>query len=210
MLRKLVSSLLRKLYKIEIVGLENYEKAGDRVLIVANHLSFLDALLLAVFLPHKPMFAINTFIAQKWWLKPFFLLANAFPLDPTNPMATKALISEIRKDRKCVIFPEGRITVTGALMKVYEGPGMIADKSGSMILPIRLDGAQYTPMSRLKGKVRTRWFPKITIQILEPRSFDVPKELKGRARRAAMGQKLYDLMADMMFETHIRILYSRA
>ena len=201
MLRKLVSSLLRKLYKIEIVGLENYEKAGDRVLIVANHLSFLDALLLAVFLPHKPMFAINTFIAQKWWLKPFFLLANAFPLDPTNPMATKALISEIRKDRKCVIFPEGRITVTGALMKVYEGPGMIADKSGSMILPIRLDGAQYTPMSRLKGKVRTRWFPKITIQILEPRSFDVPKELKGRARRAAMGQKLYDLMADMMFET---------
>lgn len=201
MIRNAIAALLKALYNVEIEGVENFSKAGNRVLIIANHLSFLDALLLAVFLPEKPLFAVNTFIAQQWWIKPFLALADTFPLDPTNPMATKSLISEIRKDRKCVIFPEGRITVTGSLMKVYEGPGMIADKSDAMLLPVRLDGAQFTPLSRLRGKVRLRWFPQVTIRILEPRRFEVPAGLRGRARRAAMSQKLYDIMTEMIFES---------
>ncbi len=180
-------------------GLENYDKAGEHVLIVANHLSFLDAALLTIFLPEKPLFAVNTFISQKWWMRPFLWLANTYPLDPTNPMATKALISEIKKGHKCVIFPEGRITVTGSLMKIYEGPGMIADKSGAMVLPVRIDGAQYTPFSRIRGKVRTRWFPKITLTILEPRKFNIPDELKGAERRAANSAVLYDIMTEMLF-----------
>jgi acyl-[acyl-carrier-protein]-phospholipid O-acyltransferase/long-chain-fatty-acid--[acyl-carrier-protein] ligase len=201
MLKNLLKKLLTKLYKIEITGLENYEKAGNRVLIVANHLSFLDAVLLAVFLPQKPMFAINTFIAGKWWMKPFLALADTFALDPTNPMATKSLIGEIKKDKKCIIFPEGRITVTGSLMKIYEGPGMIADKTDAMILPIRLDGAQYTPFSRLKGRVKIHLFPKITLTILKPVKFEVEKEITGRARRAANADKLYDIMTDMLFRS---------
>ena len=48
--------------------------------------------------------------------------------------------------------------MTGSLMKVYEGPGMIADKSGAQILPVRIDGAQYSPFSRIKAKVRTAAF----------------------------------------------------
>ena len=127
--KSLLCFILTKLYKIKIKGLENYQKAGDRVLIVANHLSFLDAILLAVFLPDKPMFAINTFISKKWWIKPFLSLIKTFPLDPTNPMAIKSLINEIKKNKKCIIFPEGRITVTGSLMKVYQGPAMIAEKT---------------------------------------------------------------------------------
>ncbi|TNE25394.1 MAG: acyl-[ACP]--phospholipid O-acyltransferase [Alphaproteobacteria bacterium] len=204
MMRKFVRYILEKLYDVKVEGADNFAKAGDRVLIVANHLSFLDALLLAVFLPEKPLFAINTFIAQKWWIKPFLALADTFALDPTNPFATKALISEIKKDRKCVIFPEGRITVTGSLMKIYEGPGMIADKSEAMLLPVRIDGAQYSPLSRLKGKVRLRWFPEVTIRIQEPRRFDVPDDVFGRARRAVMGRKLYDIMSEMLFETSDR------
>lgn len=204
MMRKFVRYILETLYDVELEGADNFAKAGDRVLIVANHLSFLDALLLAVFLPEKPLFAINTFIAQKWWIRPFLALADTFALDPTNPFATKALISEIKKNRKCVIFPEGRITVTGSLMKIYEGPGMIADKSESMLLPVRIDGAQYTPLSRLKGKVRLRWFPKITIRILEPRRFEVAENVFGRARRAIMGRKLYDIMSEMLFQTSDR------
>lgn len=200
-MRSFVRFILRMFYRVEIKGEENFAKAGDRVLIVANHLSFLDAVLLAVFLPEKPLFAINTFIAQKWWVRPFLSLADTFSLDPTSPFAAKALISEIKKDRKCVIFPEGRITVTGSLMKIYEGPGMIADKSEAKILPVRIDGAQYTPFSRLRGKVRLRWFPKIVINIQEPRSFKSPAGVFGRARRAVMGRKLYDIMSEMLFET---------
>lgn len=201
MLKKLLRTILTKFYKVEIRGLENYQKAGNRVLIVANHLSFLDAILLAVFLPDQPIFAINTFISQKWWMKPFLFIAKTFPLDPGSPMAVKSLINEIKKDKKCVIFPEGRITVTGSLMKIYEGPGMIADKTDAMILPIRLDGAQFSPFSRLKGRVKIHLFPKITITILAPQKFEIAKEITGRARRAANADKLYDIMTEMLFES---------
>jgi acyl-[acyl-carrier-protein]-phospholipid O-acyltransferase / long-chain-fatty-acid--[acyl-carrier-protein] ligase len=201
MLKNFLRLILTKLYRIEIKGLENYQKAGNRVLIVANHLSFLDAILLAVFLPDRPMFAINTFIAKQWWMKPFLALAETFALDPRNPMAVKSLINEIKKDKKCVIFPEGRITVTGSLMKIYEGPGMIADKSDAVILPVRLDGAQYTPFSRLKGRVRIHLLPKITITILPSQKFEVAKEITGRDRRSANADKLYDIMTEMLFES---------
>lgn len=205
MFKNLLRFTLTKLYKVEIKGLENYQKAGNRVLIVANHLSFLDAILLAVFLPQGkksgPMFAINTFISRKWWMKPFLTLAETFALDPTNPMAVKSLINEIKKDKKCVIFPEGRITVTGSLMKIYEGPGMIADKTEAMILPVRLDGAQFSPFSRLKGRVKIHTFPKITLTILAPQKFEVAKEIMGRDRRKANADKLYDIMTEMLFES---------
>ena len=114
-------------------------------------------------------------------------LIDAFPLDLTKPMAAKSLIKAIQSGKRCVIFPEGRITVTGALMKVYEGPGMIAEKSDAPIVPVRIDGAQYTPFSRIRGKVRTRLFPKITITVLAPRRFEVPDHIKGRARRQLAG-----------------------
>ena len=201
MFKKFLRFTLQKLYKVKIEGLENLSQAGDRALIVANHLSFLDAALLAAFLPEKPLFAVNTFIARQWWMNPFASMAKTFPLDPTNPMATKALIAELKKGGHCVIFPEGRITVTGSLMKVYEGPGMIADRAGAKVVPVRLDGAQYTPLSRLRGKVRIRMFPEITIRILKPRELTAPEDVQGRARRALMGRKLYDIMTDMLFES---------
>ncbi len=200
-MRSLLKAILSFLFRIEIKGKDNFKLAGERVLIVANHLSFLDAVLLALYLPGNPFFAINSFIAHKWYIKPFLKFANTFPLDPTNPMATKAMITRLKKGGHCVIFPEGRITVTGSLMKVYEGPGMIADKANAQILPVRIEGAQYTPLSRLRGKVRIRLFPKITLHMMAPRKFTVDEEIKGRKRRAAIGNQLYDLMTEMLFET---------
>lgn len=197
-------SVLKLLYRVEVRGLEHYADAGKRAIIVVNHVSFLDAVLLATFLPVKPLFAIDTFVAQAWWMKPFLYLVDVFPMDPTKPMATKGLIRAVEEDRHCVIFPEGRITVTGALMKIYEGPAMVADKTNAMLLPIRIDGAQYTHFSRLRGKVRIRWFPKITLTILPPRCFELPDSLVGRPRRQRAGMKLYDVMSDMIFETERR------
>ncbi|WP_027190266.1 acyl-[ACP]--phospholipid O-acyltransferase [Fundidesulfovibrio putealis] len=193
--------LLKCLYRVEIKGLENLKAAGEKAVIVVNHVSFLDAVLMAAFLPHKPTFAINSFIARRWWVRPFLSVVDAYPMDPTNAMSTRGLIHAVQAGRTCVIFPEGRITITGALMKIYAGPGMIADKADAPIVPVRIDGAQYTPFSRLKGKVRRRWFPQITISILPPQRFDIPKELKGRARRQKIGMELYDVMSRMMFET---------
>ena len=71
MLKRFLHWLLTLLFRVKVVGLENYTHAGDRVLIIANHTSFLDPLLLGVFLPDDITFAINTQISQRWWLKPF-------------------------------------------------------------------------------------------------------------------------------------------
>jgi len=198
-LRTILRAVLKTLYRVEVKHIERFDEAGDRVLIVANHTSFLDAALIVAFLPEKVSFAVNTHVARAWWLRPLLSIVHALPLDPMNPLATKSLIDLVKQDRKCMMFPEGRLTITGALMKIYEGPGMVADKSGAQLLPIRIDGAQYTPLSRLRGKVRTRWFPRITLTILPPRRFDIPAEVKGRARRRVASAQLYDVMSEMMF-----------
>lgn len=202
---ELIKAVLRWAFKLayraEIQGLEHWQGVGDKAVIVVNHVSFLDGALLAAFLPEKPLFAINTHIADKWWVKPFLALVDAFPMDPTKPMSTKSLIKAVAEGRKCVIFPEGRITVTGSLMKVYEGPAMVADKARADVLPVRIDGAQYTPFSRLKGTVRQRWFPKITLTVLPPRTLSVDESAKGAKRRIQAGLELYDIMSDLMFES---------
>ncbi len=200
-LKKFLQWLLALVYRLEIKGLENYHKAGKRVLIVANHTSFLDPLLLGVFLPDDITFAINTHIAERWWLKPFLGLSKVFPMDPTHPINLKELIRYLQQDTKVVIFPEGRITVTGSLMKIYDGTGMVADKSDATILPIRIYGAEFTPFSRLQRIVRLRWFPKITIQILPPTHIHAPEILRGKIKRQYSGHILSDIMTEMMFAT---------
>lgn len=196
--------LMRRFYGVEVIGAENVRKTGPRTVIVANHTSFLDGILISCFLPGRPVFAINSFIARRWWVRPAFLLFEMMPLDPTNPMAAKKLVQAVKDGKPCVIFPEGRITVTGSLMKVYEGPGAIADMADATILPLRISGAKYSVFSRLQGKLRLRWFPKITLTILEPRRIAVSDGLKGRKRRDALADWLYDVMSETMFQTGFR------
>lgn len=201
MLKLFLRRLLGFLYKVKVVGLENYHQAGERVLIIANHTSFLDPLLLGVFLPDDITFAINTHIAGRWWLKPFLRLSTVFPMDPTHPLSLKALIHHMQNDTRTVIFPEGRITVTGSLMKIYDGPGMVADKSGATILPVRISGAEYSHFSKLRNIVRIRWFPAITIHILPPTHIETHGDATGKARRSHSGHILADIMTEMMFAT---------
>lgn len=199
LLKNLFKWILTSLYAVEVKGIENYHAAGERVVIIANHTSFIDALLLAVFLPDKLTFAVNTQVVKKWWIGGFLKLVDAFHMDPTNPMSIKSLIDFVKQNNRCIIFPEGRLTVTGALMKIYEGPGLIVDKSKGKLLPICIDGAQYSPFSRLKGKVPIKLMPKITITIFPTHDLHIPPEVKGRKRRQQIGLKLYDVMSNMMF-----------
>ncbi|MDG1438527.1 MAG: AMP-binding protein, partial [Emcibacteraceae bacterium] len=201
LVQSIIRTILRALYRVEIIGLENYRKAGNKTVIIANHTSYLDALLLGAFLPDPLTYAINTHIAQKWWARPAVAFFDLLPLDPTNPMATKTMIKAVQGGRRCVIFPEGRITMTGALMKVYEGPGTISYLADAPLLPIRIEGADRSPFSRLKGLIKIRLFPKITINIQEPVTFDVPQGMSARARRSWIGGELYDVMSDVIFKS---------
>ena len=187
-------------YKVEVIGEENWPKNGEKAVIVANHVSFLDGPLMVAFGPDA-LFPINTHIFNKWWggLSKYF--AKMLPIDPTNPYSAKTLIHKVAEGNSLMIFPEGRITVTGTLMKIYPGPATIADRAGAKVVPVRIEGAQFSKFSRLKGVLPLRWFPKITIRVLEPVSLEIPEDVRGRKRREIGAQKLYDIMSDTVYAT---------
>lgn len=194
--------LLRLLYRVRVTGMEHYREAGQRVLIVANHASLLDGILLYAWLPETPTFAINTQIAARRSFRFFLRFVDLFTMDPTGPLSVKSMIRFIQKDKKAVIFPEGRITVTGTLMKVYEGPGLVADKSGATILPIAIDGAQYSTFSYMRGRGHVRWFPRITITVLPPQRISLDPALRGHARRKAAALAMQNLMFRLIYSTY--------
>jgi acyl-[acyl-carrier-protein]-phospholipid O-acyltransferase/long-chain-fatty-acid--[acyl-carrier-protein] ligase len=200
--RDFLSILLRAFYRLEIRGLENLDKAGANAIIALNHVSFLDGAVALSILSKEPIFAVDHGFAQRWWVKPMLKLTRAMPLDPARPLATRKLIQAVRNGDTLVIFPEGRITVTGQLMKVYDGAALIAEKSGAIVVPVRIEGLEATIFSRLnRAQVRRRWFPKVKVTILEPVRLAVDDALKGKARRQAAGAMLYQIMSDLIFRT---------
>jgi acyl-[acyl-carrier-protein]-phospholipid O-acyltransferase/long-chain-fatty-acid--[acyl-carrier-protein] ligase len=66
---------------------------------------------------------------------------------------------------------------------------------------VRIEGAEFTPFSRLAGKVRRRWFPRLRIRILPPRRLTSAEGVTGRARRAALRRALRDEMVQTVFST---------
>ena len=193
-LKFLLRCLLRLLYRVEVTGMEHYQEAGDRVLIVANHTSLLDCILLYAWLPETPTFAINTRIASKITSRFSQMFVDLFIMDPANPLSVKSMVKFLSQDKKAVIFPEGRITTTGSLMKIYEGPGLIADKSGATVLPIAIDGAKFTPFSYLEKQGHIVWFPRIKLTILSPVKFDADDEIHGHDRRKLSATWMQDIM----------------
>jgi acyl-[acyl-carrier-protein]-phospholipid O-acyltransferase / long-chain-fatty-acid--[acyl-carrier-protein] ligase len=201
-LNDFLSIVFRAFYRLEVTGLENVAKAGDNAIIAMNHVSFLDPPIAMSLLPKRPVFAVDVGISKQWWIQPFLPFVRTMALDPLKPMALRSIINAVRDGDMLVIFPEGRITVTGSLMKVYDGAAMIADKSDAMVVPVRIEGPERTIFSRLKStQVRRRLFPKIKVTILEPVKLNVDPALKGRKRRLAAGAALYDVMSNLIFRT---------
>ncbi len=151
-LRDFLAILLRVIYRLEVKGLENLDKAGPNPIIALNHVSFLDAAAILAVLPRDPVFAIDHTIARAWWARPFLSFTRAIPLDPAHPLGTRTLVNAVKGGDTLIIFPEGRLTVTGSLMKVYDGAGLIAEKSGSMVVPVRIEGPEATMFSRLSPR----------------------------------------------------------
>jgi len=191
--------LFRALFRTEVRGLENLPPVGTRMLIAPNHVSLIDGPLLHAVLPIDASFAVDTGIAKAWWAKPFLKVVRHYTMDPTKPLAARDLIKLVAAAEPVVIFPEGRITVSGSLMKVYDGTAMIVDKADAVVVPVRIEGAQRSILSYLKnGEIKRCWFPKVTISILPPVKLSVDPALKGKQRRNAAGAALQDIMIEAM------------
>ncbi len=199
-IRFLLRGLSRLLFRVRVQGIDEALAAGNhpRLLVIANHESFIDGILLGLFLPiKKPVFIIHTeFAKRSLWRFTLNVLADYLPVDPSNPMAMKQVVRLLESGRPVVIFPEGRITLTGALMKVYEGPAFVAAKTGATLLPVRLDGLARSYFSRM-----TRWprkfFPQTTLTILPPTMLPAPEAPNAKVRRHKSGEALRRLMQEM-------------
>jgi acyl-[acyl-carrier-protein]-phospholipid O-acyltransferase/long-chain-fatty-acid--[acyl-carrier-protein] ligase len=191
-------------HRVRVTGLENYFDAGDRVVIVCNHVSYLDAPLIATFLPKNPVFAVHTQQMRNPVVRLGAACVRTFTVDVSNPFAIRGMIEAVRDRReKLVIFPEGRINQTGGLMKIFEGAAVVADRAGAKVLPVNIDGGQFSPFGMMRGKLKLRWFPRLTIKIY-PAVDITPSDtaaLTSRARREAAGRALQDLMVDTAFRS---------
>jgi acyl-[acyl-carrier-protein]-phospholipid O-acyltransferase/long-chain-fatty-acid--[acyl-carrier-protein] ligase len=203
-MRALIRSVLRLiakiLFRVRVLGDLSHFQA-DRLLIVANHESLIDGLLLGLFLPVDPVFVVHTGVVANPWFQLLLRGVDHLSMDPTNPMAMKQVVRLIESGRPVVIFPEGRITVTGSLMKVYEGPAFVAEKTRATIVPVRLDGPARSYFSRLSGRYPRRLLPRVTLTVLPPTRITVAPDGSAKQRRRAAGEAMRKLMQEMLFQS---------
>ena len=200
MFKLLLRVVLKALFRVELTG-DPTTFLNPRTLIVANHESFIDGLLIGLMMPVNAVFVVHTQIANR----PLFAFILRFvphlAVDSTSPLAMKQIVKLVETGQPVVIFPEGRITKTGSLMKVYDGAAFVAAKTGATIVPVRIDGAARSYFGRLAGIYPRKLFPKVTISIQPRRSIPMPDLPSAKQRRRRSGELLRRILLDMLVAT---------
>lgn len=175
-------------------------KLPSKGVYVSNHVSYLDPILLFAFLPGNPVFALNGHLYRKPLIRFLMKTADIMLFNPIEPGDIKELIAKVDSGRLCVIFAEGRVTEDGGLMKIYEAPGLVADKSKAPLIPVWINGPQYGYFSKTKGKLPHRPLPKMKITVGKPRSFKLKDSL--RRQRDHISNEVYLILREMCFESN--------
>ncbi len=209
---KFFSKLLFKmLYRVEVKGLEHYHAVDQNeqpLLIIANHVSSLDGPMIDLFIPGETSFMVDASHTKKWHERFILSMTHYFKVDLQSPYAAKHMIKELKQGKQCMIFPEGRITTTGSLMKVYDGTGLVAEKTGAMVLPIHISGAVYSKFSYLNGSkfayIKQFWFPKITLTLRPAEKMMDITGLKGHKRHTVLTEQIMRLLRDGTYHGQVK------
>jgi len=154
---RLICVLLTRLcYRIRVVGIENVPSTGG-VLLVCNHVSWVDSLLVASTQQRRIRFIIERQYYNVWWVKPICKLMRAVPISPDDP--PKKIIGALRQARAAMdegfivcIFAEGAMTRTGMLRQFKGGLERITKGTGYDIVPAYIGGAWGSIFSYYYGK----------------------------------------------------------
>ncbi len=143
LLRFLVWTLTHTLYKIRIVNKDNIPQQGGG-LIVANHVSYIDALVLVVCIERPLRFMVHRQIYNLRLLKPIFKLAGAIPVAASDK--PKEILHALNQAREAImkgelvcVFPEGRLTRSGNIQKFNKGFERVIQDTDCPVIPVYLD-----------------------------------------------------------------------
>src|ERR1700691_1533388 len=161
MIRVIVWLLTHTIYRLRVVGRENFPRAGG-ALLVSNHMSLVDALLLMGASRRPVRFLIFKDIYDQPYIKPFAKMIRAIPISsqlrPRDMIHSLRAASEaIRSGEIVCIFAEGQITRIGQLLPFRRGMERImkgAEKDGASapVIPVHLDGVWGSIFSYERGR----------------------------------------------------------
>lgn len=200
MLKNSLRVLLKALFRVSLSG-DPDAFHNPRTLIVANHESFIDGLLLGLLMPVEAVFVVHTQIASRPLFRFLLRFVPHLAVDSASPLAIKQIVKLVETGLPVVIFPEGRITKTGSLMKVYDGAAFVAAKTGATIVPVRIDGAARSYFGRLAGVYPRKLFPRVHIAIQPRRHIPMPDLPSAKLRRRRAGELLRRILLDMLVAT---------
>ncbi|HEY4210026.1 MAG TPA: bifunctional acyl-ACP--phospholipid O-acyltransferase/long-chain-fatty-acid--ACP ligase [Steroidobacteraceae bacterium] len=198
--QSIIRPLLRLLFRVRVTG-DAAVLGNPRTLIVANHESFLDGLLLAAFLPVEATYVVHAQLKNNRLVSFLLRFVPHLAVDSASPLAMKLICRLVETGRPVVIFPEGRLTVTGSLMKVYDGAAFVAAKTGATVVPVRIEGAGRSYFGRLAGVYPLKLLPKIRIAILQRRGIPMPALPSAKQRRRRAGELMRGILQDMLVAT---------
>jgi acyl-[acyl-carrier-protein]-phospholipid O-acyltransferase / long-chain-fatty-acid--[acyl-carrier-protein] ligase len=160
-IRVIVWLLIHIVYRLRVLGRENFPRTGG-ALLVSNHMSLVDALLLMGASRRPVRFLIFKDIYDQPYIKPFAKMVRAIPISsqlrPRDMIHSLRAASEaIRNGEIVCIFAEGQITRIGQLLPFRRGmerimKGAEKDGIGAPVIPVHLDGVWGSIFSYERGR----------------------------------------------------------
>ena len=163
-----LSWLARKLFRFEVIGREHLAACKGGAVLLVNHVSFIDGLLLCALPGQRPFCAVDYDVGRAPNINPVIRHVGHCLIDSAHPFGFRDLVRAGRQGQNVAIFPEARITVTGLAMKCYAGAHVLARRTGQPIVHVRIDGAERSTFSYIGAMVRQRRFPKISFTFHPP------------------------------------------
>jgi acyl-[acyl-carrier-protein]-phospholipid O-acyltransferase/long-chain-fatty-acid--[acyl-carrier-protein] ligase len=172
------------------------------VLLVPNHVSWLDWLFLGAVLDDDWKFVTSSTTAGTSWIhRKMMVNARTFPVDNSSPYALRDMADCLEKGGRLVLFAEGRITLSGSLMKVYDGTGFLIRKTGAKVVTCYLRGASRGRFVRHHGW--RRWFPRVSAHFSPALIAPVFENVSHTLARQKLATWLRDRMTLQQFETEM-------